>query len=143
MLTPLGLWARLHDAAGVAVERSVSELERLGGVLRLAIATYRSGEVEAGEGLLAISRSIDDYCAEALTAAETSACIGVMADEDLLQVRSAVQSLASEMKEVRGLASLPQWEKSSIFVDIDIDGMSEILVEQIGRRNKQSRIEGE
>lgn len=136
MLTPLGLWAQLHDVAAKAVELAVPELERQGCVLRLAVANYRSGDAADGEGMLAISRSVDDYCAEALTAAETSVCIGAMTDVDLLRVRSVVQSLAAGMKEVRVLASQPQWEKSSIFVDLDVDGMSDILVGHIGRRNK-------
>lgn len=128
MLTPLGLWDRLRAVGASSVEASLPDLDRQGGELLLAIAGYRAGE--RGD-LLGVSRAVDDYCAHALTAAEVAVQVGVMSAAALQHVRAVVQSLAAGMQEGRILAARPNWDPSSLFVGLDVDGMPDLVAENM------------
>lgn len=128
MLTPLGLWERLHSVGVKSVEAAVPRLEQRAGALLLAIANYRCGE---GGDLLPVSRSVDDYCADVLTAGETAVQVGVLKSEKLQQIRSVVESFSVAMQHGRILSARPDWEPDSLFVGLDVDALPGLAIEQI------------
>lgn len=138
MLTPIGLWHRIHRIGSQAVVDAIPELDRRGGEMLLAIARYRAGE---GSDLLGVSRAVDGYCGYARTVGETAVLVGAMSEADLPLVLGAVQAISAEMESGRALARDDSWVPGDLFVKVDVDGMPEIVLRHI--RNGVGQAGGE
>lgn len=140
MLTPTGLWSKLHSLGRRSVIDALPVLERRAGEMLLSIASFRAGE---GEGLLSVSRAVDEFCAHAKTVGETAVAVGSMLEGDLVLLRAAVQAIHSQIEATRQASAERGWDPSTLFVGVDVDGMSQAVLKQIRNGIGQTGVEHE
>ncbi len=138
MLTPKGLWSKLQGLGRRAVVDAIPVLERRSGELLLSIADFRA----SGLGTLVdVSRAVDDYCSSAKTAAETAVAIGSMLEEDLVLVRSSIETLQSAMAKARRDGAIN--DPSELFVEVDVDGMAIAVISRLRKGIGQMEAESD